>query len=98
MAAAVTEVQRRPGPEGPRRWIANIADAGSRIVLEDETESSRAPMCGRADAPRLMDMKKRLLFLLLVTGLIVLALGGWTVQGLRWAATGGWLRGLPQPA
>ena len=55
-------------------------------------------MCGRADAHRLMYMKKRLLFLLLVTGLIVLALGGWTVQGLRWAATGGWLRGLPQPA
>jgi len=78
--------------------MTNIADAGSRIVLEDETESSRAPMCGRADPHRLMDMKKRLLFLLLVTGLIVLALGGWTVQGLRWAATGGWLRGLPQPA
>jgi hypothetical protein len=43
-------------------------------------------------------MKKRLLFLLLVTGLIVLALGGWTVRGLRWTATGGWARGLPQPA
>jgi hypothetical protein len=28
-------------------------------------------------------MKKRLLFLLLVTGLLVLALGGWTVQGIR---------------
>ena len=46
----------------------------------------------------LMGMKTRLLFLLLVTGLLVLALGGWTVQGLRWAATGGWTRGLPQPA
>ncbi|MFL5928449.1 MAG: hypothetical protein ACJ77E_16075 [Gaiellaceae bacterium] len=43
-------------------------------------------------------MKKRLLFLLLVTGLVLLALGGWTVQGLRWAATGGRTRGLPQPA
>jgi hypothetical protein len=43
-------------------------------------------------------MKKRLLVLLLVTGLLVLALGGWAVQGLRWAATGGWSRGLPQPA
>ena len=31
-------------------------------------------------------MKKRLLFLLLVTGLLLLALGGWTVQGLRWAS------------
>jgi hypothetical protein len=43
-------------------------------------------------------MRKRLLLLLLVTGLLVLALGGWAVQGLRWAASGGWARGLPQPA
>ena len=28
-------------------------------------------------------MKTRLYFLLLVTGLLVLALGGWTVKGLR---------------
>jgi hypothetical protein len=43
-------------------------------------------------------MKGRLLFLLLVTGLLVLALGGWTVRGLRWATSGGRTRGLPQPA
>lgn len=43
-------------------------------------------------------MKKRLLLVLFVTGLLVLALGGWMVQGLRWAATGGRARGLPQPA
>ncbi|HZU20349.1 MAG TPA: hypothetical protein VE982_03930 [Gaiellaceae bacterium] len=43
-------------------------------------------------------MKRRLLFVLLVTGLLVLALAGWTVQGLRWAASGGWTRPLPQPA
>jgi hypothetical protein len=43
-------------------------------------------------------MKKRLLFLLLVTGLIVLALGGWTVQGLRWALGAQWARPLPTPA
>jgi hypothetical protein len=43
-------------------------------------------------------MKRRLLFLLLVTGLLLLALGGWTVRGLRWAASGGRARGLPQPA
>jgi hypothetical protein len=53
----------------------------------------------QADADRtLTSMKKRLLFLLFVTGLLVLALGGWTVQGVRWAVTGGWARGLPQPA
>jgi len=28
-------------------------------------------------------MKKRLFLLLLVTGLVLLAVGGWTVQGLR---------------
>ena len=42
--------------------------------------------------PSLPRMKKRLLFLLLVTGLLLLALGGWTVQGLRWALSGGWAR------
>jgi hypothetical protein len=43
-------------------------------------------------------MTKRLLFLLLVTGLIVLALGGWTVSGLRWALTAQWARPVPSPA
>jgi hypothetical protein len=43
-------------------------------------------------------MKRRLLFLLIVTGLILLALGGWTVKGLRWAASGGSVGPLPQPA
>jgi hypothetical protein len=28
-------------------------------------------------------MQRRLLFLLLVTGILLLAVGGWTVQGLR---------------
>jgi hypothetical protein len=42
-------------------------------------------------------MKRRLLFILLVTGLIVLALGGWTVRGLRWTLSAGPGR-LPQPA
>jgi hypothetical protein len=43
-------------------------------------------------------MKQRFLFALLVTGLLMLALGGWTVQGLRWTATGGRSRGVPQAA
>jgi len=42
-------------------------------------------------------MKRRLLFTLIVTGLILLALGGWAVQGLRWAANGG-PRRVAQPA
>ncbi|HEX4680513.1 MAG TPA: hypothetical protein VH210_15040 [Gaiellaceae bacterium] len=43
-------------------------------------------------------MKQRLLFVLLVAGLLVLALGGWTVQGFRWAVSGGRARAVPQPA
>ena len=31
-------------------------------------------------------MKRRLIFFLLVMGLLVLAVGGWAVQGLRFAA------------
>jgi hypothetical protein len=48
-------------------------------------------------ARTVVHMKRKLLFLLLLTGLLVLALAGWTVQGLRWAVSGGWSRGLPQP-
>jgi hypothetical protein len=55
-------------------------------------------MCRLGRAHSLDDMKNRLLILLLFTGLILLALGGWTVQGLRWAVTGGRTRGVPQPA
>jgi hypothetical protein len=43
-------------------------------------------------------MKKRVLLGLLVTGLLVLALGGWIVQGVRWATTGGRIGALPHPA
>jgi hypothetical protein len=40
-------------------------------------------------------MKHRLLFILLVTGLILLALGGWTARGLRLAAQAALPRPLP---
>ena len=40
-------------------------------------------MTGPARPPSLGDMKKRLWFILIATGLILLALGGWTVDGLR---------------
>lgn len=33
-------------------------------------------------------MKRRLFFVLLVTGLILLALAGWTVEGMRRLAAG----------
>lgn len=45
-----------------------------------------------------LGMKRNLFLFLLATGLLLLALGGWTVQGLRWALGGGRTRGLPQPA
>jgi hypothetical protein len=34
-------------------------------------------------------MKRTLLIGLLALGLILLALGGWTVQGIRWTLRGG---------
>jgi len=43
-------------------------------------------------------MKRRLLLMLLVTGLLVLALAGWSVKGVRWIAGGGRADALPQPA
>jgi hypothetical protein len=55
-------------------------------------------MRARRMARSLEDMKRKLFFILLATGLVLLALGGWAVQGARWAVTGGWARGLPQPA
>jgi hypothetical protein len=43
-------------------------------------------------------MKRKLFFILIVTGLILLALGGWTVDGLRWAFGGGARQTAPLPA
>jgi hypothetical protein len=43
-------------------------------------------------------MKRKLFFTLIVTGLIVLALAGWTVRGLKWALGGGNGRTAPAPA
>jgi hypothetical protein len=53
------------------------------IRLKEDGESSAAPMCADPRLRRLAHMKKRLYLLLLVTGLLLLAVGGWTVQGLR---------------
>ncbi len=56
-------------------------------------------MSARRMTPSVGCMKRRFLFLLIVTGLLLLALGGWTVQGLRWTLSGGWACGsAPQPA
>jgi hypothetical protein len=42
-------------------------------------------------------MKRKLFFILIVTGLILLALGGWAIDGLRWTL-GGSRRPAPLPA
>jgi len=43
-------------------------------------------------------MRRTLFFTLIVTGLILLALGGWAVRGLQYAAKAAFPRSLPQPA
>jgi hypothetical protein len=43
-------------------------------------------------------MTRKLLFILIVSGLIVLAVGGWAVDGLRWALGGGEPDTAPVPA
>jgi hypothetical protein len=53
------------------------------VHLKEDGESSAAPMCADTRRPRLARMKRRLYFLLLVMGLLLLAVGAWTVQGLR---------------
>ena len=47
-----------------------------------------------AEPPYVLAVKRKLLFLLLVTGLILLALAGWAVDGVRWAVGGGAIRAL----
>ena len=37
------------------------------------------------------------MWLLLALLILLLALGGWTVQGLRWALLGGWARSGTAP-
>jgi hypothetical protein len=55
----------------------------TKISPQDETGSSSRPTEEAAPLPSLADMKRRLLFTALAFGLLVLALGGWLVQGLR---------------
>lgn len=43
-------------------------------------------------------MKRTFLIAILALGLLVLALGGWAVQGLRWALPGGRTRRRPATA
>ena len=80
-----------------------MAAASSRRGRESSgrttRESSAAPMCRGRAGRSLPPMTRKLLFILIVTGLILLALGGWTIDGLRWALGGGSGSGAaPAPA
>jgi hypothetical protein len=39
-------------------------------------------------------MQKRILITSVVIGVLLLAVGGWTVQGIRWTLGGAWLPSL----
>jgi hypothetical protein len=43
-------------------------------------------------------MTQKLLLILIVTGFVVLAVGGWTVDGLKWLACGGSSSRAAEPA
>jgi hypothetical protein len=60
-----------------------------KIRREDDVESASRPTIPSRPQRRLLVMKRTLLLILLVLGLVMLAVGGWTIQGLRWALGGG---------
>jgi hypothetical protein len=45
-----------------------------------------------------MRTRRRLWFLALVLAIVLVAVGGWAVEGARWALTGSRGRALPAPA
>ena len=56
----------------------------AKIGLEDDPGSSLRTMEESALVRSLVDMKRRMLLTTLAFGLLVLAVGGWLVQGVRW--------------
>ena len=56
------------------------------IRLEEEHESALGPMSQRIDSPSLLGMKPKtkMWLALLGTMLVLLALGGWAVDAIRW--------------
>jgi hypothetical protein len=72
--------------------LPRAARRKARFIPEDDLGSS-PPLMSAAERSRSVDtMKHRLLFLILIAGLLALAVGGWTVQGVRRAFA------LPLPA
>src|SRR5262249_31776871 len=69
-----------------------VGKAQQRFMPKGDPRSSRALISAPGIGRSLDTMKRRLLFLILIVGLLTLAVGGWTVQGMRRAFA------LPQPA
>ena len=59
-----------------------------KITRKDEGDRRHGRFTPAAQPRNLGDMKRRLLFALLALALLLLALAGWAVQGLRWAVGG----------
>ena len=55
-----------------------------KISLAADGGSSFRPMEDRGPVRSLVGMKRRMLFTTLALGLLVLAVAGWVVQGVRW--------------
>jgi len=51
----------------------------------------------KTSTPRVDDMKQTALLTLFATALLLLALGGWLVDGLRWLGAGGRSRPVALP-
>jgi hypothetical protein len=56
----------------------------AKIRREDDAGSSLRPMEDKAPSHSLVGMKRRALFFSLGLALLLLAVGGWLVQGLRY--------------
>jgi hypothetical protein len=59
-------------------------EVDAKINRKDDAGSSLRPMSTAAPPPSVTGMKRRALFIFLALALLVLAVGGWLVQGLRY--------------
>jgi hypothetical protein len=59
-----------------------------KIRRKDEAGSAARPMLPSGPRRSVHLMNRHLLLILLAFGLLLLALAGWTVQGLRWTVSG----------
>ena len=60
-----------------------------KIRRKDDPESAERPTTPSPRRRSVLFMKRTLLIALLAFGLLLLAVGGWTVKGIRWTLRGG---------